>query len=148
MSYFKIQPLTVESYIYTPYAILSEIYEKQLDTLSKYKEIYNLQLKEETRKTIQEKLDKIKALENELSEIINNEKLKRDLQIASKGYIDPSKIPDEYLKDILSKHSNLLGLTSTYSNKISNLVNALQKINSILAERTGYKIDSISIKIQ
>jgi len=120
------------------YNLLYDIYGNILDTLNKYP-TDNLKIKSNTVQNIQKKFEKLKSLEQEIKEALQNEEIKRKLQIASRGQIDPYRIPDDKDKilALLQKHSNLLGLTTTYNSKVMNLSNMLQRINDVLVDRHG-----------
>jgi hypothetical protein len=118
------------------YDMLSQIYANLLNTIDTYPYGYNFRIKPDINQEIKNKLDRLKKAEDDLRDALENAELKKQLQVASRGYIDPNRIPDKYLPAILEKHSNLLGLTGTYNSKVRNLVNILQKINDVVYEKT------------
>ncbi|XWV26270.1 hypothetical protein QJ857_gp0805 [Tupanvirus soda lake] len=119
------------------YSMLSQIYENILNAITNYPFSYNFKIKDNINTEIKNKLERLKKAEDDLRDALKNEQLKKQLQTASRGYIDPDRIPDKYLPSVLEKHSNLLGLTNTYNTKVKNLVNILQKINDVVYEKTG-----------
>jgi hypothetical protein len=120
------------------YDMLSQIYKNLIEAMTSSKSLSNnIRLKDTTNEEIKTKLEKLKQAESDLNDAIKNAELKKQLQIASNGIIDPNKIPDKYLPEILDKHSNLLGLTSTYNTRVKNLVDILQKINDVIKEKSG-----------
>ena len=129
------------------YNLLSNIYGNIIETLGRYPS-YNLDITSTTEQSIRNKLVKLRSLEEEIKEAIKNAELKQYLQSASRGIIDPARIPDDKLPQILQKHSNLLGLTTTYNAKVMNLANMLQKINDVLVYRSGNPKYGLSMSIK
>lgn len=143
----NVDPINPQYYNLYGYSLLSQIYKNLIDTLTKYPDIYNLKLKEEKNKDILEKLEKLKQLEKEIIEELENAKLKQYLQISSKGYIDPDRIPDKDLPAVLEKHSNLLNLTTKYNTNVLNLVNILRTMNNVLTEKLKHPKYKLSMSI-
>jgi DNA repair ATPase RecN len=119
------------------YNLLSQIYKNLINTVTQYSTGYNLKFKQDKNLEIQEKLERLQQLEKEIQDELNNAELKRYLQVASRGYIDPSRIPDKNLPEVLEKHANLLNLTTKYNTKVLNLANILKTMNNVLAEKTS-----------
>ncbi len=133
MNQYYYYPIDYNLYGYTT---LSQIYQNLIDATTNSTET-NLRLKTATDKEIRDKLERLKKSETELADAIKNAELKNRLAVASRGMIDPDKIPDDALASVLEKHSNLLGLTKTYNSKVKNLADILQVINKIVAEKTN-----------
>lgn len=136
MANYYFYPPTAEPQFYN-YYLLSSIYQNIINTFNQYQSKYNLNVKTKTNKDIMEKLEKIKSLEREISTSLVNDELKKKLQIASVGIIDPDRIPDEALPALLEKHSNLLGLTSNYNRNVKELADTLYKINDVLIKKSS-----------
>ena len=141
-------------YIYPPvdpqfhnYNLLSSIYQGILNTFDQYQPVYKLRVKSSINQDIINKLNNIKTLENDITNALVNAELKNKLQVASRGQIDPDRIPDEVLPELLKKHSNLLGLTSTYNNNVKELADMLTKINNVLIDRSGPISMSVSVPL-
>lgn len=117
------------------YDLLSGIYQNIRNTFDQYQPMYRLGVKTESDASIQKDLEQIKVLEKKIADTYANNALKQKLQLASNGKIDPNRIPDAALPELLQKQSSLLGLTSTYNEKVKDLSDTLNQINSILIER-------------
>lgn len=126
------------------YDMLYGIYSNLNTAFNQYPNI-NLQFKAATNAQIIEKLDKIKQLEKEIAEAYANEELKQKLSIASKGYIDPNRIPDEALPALLAKHANLLGLSRTYTDQLQALIDMFYKVNDVLIGRSGQLVGPVAV---
>lgn len=130
------------------YDILAGIYQNLLNTFNQYQPTYNLQVKSTINQDIVDKLANIKKLEQEITDSLVNAELKEKLRVASRGVIDPNRIPDEALPVLLQKHSNLLGLTSTYNNRVKELTDTLSKINNVLIDGSSYIAGPISVSLR
>lgn len=140
-TYGLLQPQVEIQPSYIPYGhdLLSQIYQSLANVVSNYPDTHGLQFRSDKQQKIIDKLREIKQLEEEIAKEYQNAELKRYLQVASRGYIDPNRIPDKNLPQVLEKHSNLLGLTSQYNSKILELSNILEQINNALRTKTsGY----------
>jgi DNA repair ATPase RecN len=135
----------IDNYNLYGYETLSQIYQNLIDAMTKSSQT-NIKLKAATEQEIRNKFERLKDAENELNDALKNAEIKKQLQIASKGIIDPDKIPDEALSTILEKHSNLLGLTKKYNTKVKNLADILEIINGVIAEKTGNQY-GVSVKL-
>lgn len=129
------------------YDMMYGIYQNMINTFNQYPQIYNLRIKSSIDSNIMDKLNSIKLLEQQLTEALINKSLKEKLQSASGGIIDPSRIPDEALPELLNKHANLLGLTSTYNDKVKELSDTFAKINKILIDRSAPLSVSVRVPI-
>ena len=138
-AYYPIDTFGSNYYDYNLYGydMLSQIYANLINTIDTYPYGYNFRINSGINQEIKNKLERLKKAEEDLRDSLKNAELKKQLQIASRGYIDPNRIPDKYLPGILEKHSNLLGLTNTYNSKVNNLVNILQTINDVVYQKTN-----------
>lgn len=129
-------PTTYSDSLYG-YDMLSDIYKSIIGAVAGSTNYGNtIRISSNIDQQINTKLQNLMAAENELREAIKNTELKRRLQYASNGQIDPNRIPDEYLPGILQKHANLLGLTTNYNDQVRNIVNILMTLNDTLNQRT------------
>ena len=131
MSTFYYQPYPLTRQLYS-YDMLSNIYQNILNTFNYYQPTYKQTIKKPVQQDIANKLENIRQLEKEIVESLVKADLKQQLYVASKGYVDVNKVPDKDLPGILAKHSNLLGLTSTYNSQVKDLADMLKKINDVL----------------
>ncbi|MEM3063124.1 MAG: hypothetical protein QW303_06255, partial [Nitrososphaerota archaeon] len=77
----------------------------------------SMRLSSETKKNIDEKLSKIKVLEEELWDNINSLIRWYEVFRASQGNVDISSVSESDLPAILEKHSNLLQLSTAYNKR-------------------------------
>ena len=131
------QPLDYNIYnSYNGYDMLSSINQDINNLFDQYQPIYQVKLKSKLSDEIMSKLETLKLLEAEIADSLVNAKVKNDLQRASRGAIDASRIPDAALPEILEKHSNLLNLSTKHNDKVKDITETLKKINDALIKKS------------
>lgn len=113
----------------TGYKYLYGVYDTLNDIMVKNN---NIRLSPKTVEEIKKRLENLKLLEEQIRISIRNMIERNALYNASYGKINAYAIPDKDLPAILAKHSNLLGLTSSYNKKAINLVDILKTISNAL----------------
>lgn len=105
------------------------IFENLLQTMQGLSGEKKMRLKEETKRKINEKLDKLKQTEDELRKSLVNLLKKNQLFQMSRGYVDAFNITnDTDLEIVLRKHSNLLNLGNAYNRRSINLIDLFQTL--------------------
>jgi hypothetical protein len=110
------------------YEMFKNLYDYLMGNMKNLKETCNLDLSSKSKTDIENKLAKFKVCESELRESMAKLIQRRKLYAASNGAIDAFNIPDENLKEVLAKHSNLLNLTTAYNKRAANLIDVFQAI--------------------
>ncbi|MEM0354135.1 MAG: hypothetical protein QXW79_01000 [Thermoplasmata archaeon] len=99
----------------------------------------SMRLSSETKKNIDEKLSKIKVLEEELWNNINSLIKWYEVFRVSQGNVDISGIPESDLPAILEKHSNLLQLSTAYNKRAINLIELFKTIAEAVLRKAEEK---------
>lgn len=106
---------------YVPsHQMLYTIYDDLMSTFPKYE----IKIGDMTNQRIRSKLETIKQLENEIA-AMNPQEIKKQLQIASHGVIDPNRIRDDEIFDVYTKHANILDKMKIYHRKTYHLSDIL-----------------------
>ena len=137
MTDYSVQLVPVNLYAYDLY---SSIYGNLLNTMSTYPNIRNIQIKDDLKSALQEKLNKLQQAEKELKDVLANQVIKNQLLTNSYGYVNPYQVPDSSLPILLDKHNNLLRLSTAYNQRAINLANILSTMNKYIkgsVERQG-----------
>ncbi|AYV85038.1 MAG: hypothetical protein Satyrvirus2_49 [Satyrvirus sp.] len=121
-----------DTYGYNP---ISDMYENIYNTISQHSPYYSLQVKPQIDYDIKKKIEELRTTEKKLVQQLDNLDIRRQLQMASRGYIDAYRIPEKNLPAILMKHSNLLNEIEKYNTQVVDLSNFLQPINNILVSQ-------------
>lgn len=111
------------------YSLFDAIYKDLLGTMSSMTDNKKLRLSGGTQDKIKKKLENFKQVEDELIKLMRMAIEQNKLTQASHGYIDGFITDDRAkLNALLSKHSNLLNVSSAYNKKAINLIDLFQAI--------------------
>lgn len=91
-----------------------------------------MKLTQHSQNMIAQKLDTFEQLEKDIIQSLGRMIEKNKLYTASYGIVNPYNVEDYKLKDLLAKHSNLLGLTATYNKKALNLIDIFRTFTTAL----------------
>lgn len=95
----------------------------------------SIHLKNESKMEIENKLEKFRKLEEDLRKQLVSLVKKNQLYQASRGYVNPYKVPDEDFESVLKKHSNLLNLSAAYNKRAINLIDVFQTISKAIISK-------------
>ena len=111
------------------HSLFDAIYKDLLGTMTTMSDSKKLRLSGPTQDKIKEKLEKFKEVENELIAQLRMAIEQNRLTQASHGYINGFITDDRAkLNALLSKHANLLNVSSAYNKKAINLIDLFQAI--------------------
>lgn len=101
-----------------------------MDSMTKNKK---MRLGDNTKSNITNKLNTLRKTEEELRKSFVNIIKRAQLYQASRGHINAFGIDDDNtFAKVLSKHSNLLNLSSAYNKKAINLIDLFQTISTAI----------------
>jgi hypothetical protein len=117
------------------FVLFEDIYKDLLHTMGNLVGPKRVKLTENTRNKIETKLHTFKEAEQALMKSLKNLIERNKLYQASRGHVNSYVDDQGQYAAILSKHSNLLNLSSAYNKKAVNLVDLFQTIaNAILTK--------------
>ncbi len=109
------------------YNLFEQIYKDLTGTLNSLQD-RKIKLSPDTQNRIEQKLSNFKKLEDELRKSMVNIIEKNKLYQASRGYVNAYIVPDDKLAEVITKHSNLLNLSSAYNRRSINLIDLFQTL--------------------
>jgi len=131
------------------YGLFTEIYSNLIRIMSDLKTPVNgkpgcdMRLSEASRASIEAKLTKFKDVEDAFRKSLMSLIERVRLYQGSRGHIAALEdekipgIPDANLQEVLTKHSNLLGLSAAYNKKSGGLLNVFQGLIKVMMEKVG-----------
>ncbi len=121
------------------YKIFQDIYNELVSTMTNMEKNNRIKLTPKSTAEINDKFERFRQTEEELRKSLASMIKRNELYRASHGYVNPyvdiiskDMLSDNKLQGLLSKHSNLLKLSSTYNKKASNLIDILLTISKAI----------------
>ena len=97
----------------------------------------NTPLSTSAQASITEKIEKLRATEQEFIEELKGLIEKNKLYQASRGYVNPFGLDSADYKLVAAKHANLLNIGARYNQRASNLVDIFQAMNKYSLDKLG-----------